>query len=117
MDGVLDHARIIAEREKMRGPQLLQDVSLVPRGHRINRKRYARSDIFACSLEDRKIALGRLYPSHRSARRVSAFAHGVTADVVCQQAGDLGAQSFGIAKRNENATAVTKQFLGAPGRT
>src|SRR5713101_9332133 len=89
MDGVLEHARTIAEREEMPDPHFRYDVSLAPRDDRINRKRYSRSDIFACNLEDRKIALGCLYPSHRSARRVSAFAHGVTADVVCQQAGDL----------------------------
>src|ERR1700738_263555 len=116
MNGVLDHARTIAEREEMPDPQLRYDVSLAPRDDRNNRKRYSRSDIFACSLEDRKIALGCLYPSHRSARRVSAFAHGVTADVVCQQAGDLRAHGFGIPKRNENATPVTQQFLGVPVR-
>jgi hypothetical protein len=67
MNGVLDHARTIAEREEMPDPHLRYDVSLAPRDDRINRKRYSRSDIFACSLEDRKIALGCLYPSHRSA--------------------------------------------------
>src|SRR5260370_42468119 len=112
MNGVLDHARTIAEREEMHDPQLRYDVSLAPRDVRTSRKRYSRSDIFECSLEDRKIALGCLYPSHRSARRVRAFAHGVTADVVCQQAGDLGAQGFGIPKMNENTAPVTQQFLG-----
>ena len=51
----------------MPDPHLRYDVSLAPRDDRINRKRYSRSNIFACSLEDRKIALGCLYPSHRSA--------------------------------------------------
>src|SRR5712692_5610675 len=116
MDGVLEHARTIAEREEMPDPHFRYDVSLAPRDDRINRKRYSRSDIFACSLEDRKIALGYLYPSHRSARRVSAFAHGVTADVVRQQADDLGAQGFSIPKKNENATPITQQFLRVPVR-
>src|SRR5260370_11101990 len=102
MDGVLDHARTIAEREEMPDPHLRYDVSLAPRDDRINRKRYSRSDIFACSLEDRKIALGCLYPSHRSARRVSAFAHGVTADVGCQQAGGLRAHRFCLPPKNED---------------
>src|SRR5260370_21044526 len=111
MNGVLDHARTIAEREEMHDPQLRYDVSLAPRDDRINRKRYSRSDIFACSLEDRKIALGCLYPSHRSARRVSAFAHGVTADVVCQQAGDLGGRGFRSPQQNEHRTAGTQEVL------
>src|SRR5258708_40281949 len=116
MDVVLAHARTIEELEEMPDPHLRYDVSLAPRDDRINRKRYSRSDIFACSLEDCKIALGCLYPSHRSARRVSAFAHGVTADVVCQQAGDLGAHRFRIPQRNENATPGTPPFLGRAGR-
>src|SRR5258708_9983537 len=98
----------------MPDPQLGYDVSLAPRDDRINRKRYSRSDIFACSLEDRKIALGCLYPSHRSARRVSAFAHGVTADLVLQQAVDLCAHGFGIPQRNENSTPLTQEFTGIP---
>src|ERR1700737_3947564 len=101
MNGVLDHARTIAEREEMPDPQLRYDVSLAPRDDRINRKQYSRSDIFACSLEDRKIALGCLYPSHRSARRVSAFAHVVTADGVFQQGGDLGAHGLGIPQKKQ----------------
>src|ERR1700674_547425 len=116
MDGVLDQARTIAEREEMPDPHLRYDVSLAPRDDRIKRKRYSRAEIFACSLEDRKIALGCLYPSHRSARRSSAFTHGVTADVVCQQAAARAAHGFGIRKRNENATPVTQQFLGVPVR-
>src|SRR5260370_21885891 len=100
MDGVLDHARTIAEREEMPDPHLRYDVSLAPRDDRINRKRYSRSDIFACSLEDCKIALGCLYPSHRSARRVSAFAHGVTADVVFQPAGRLRSPGFRIPQKH-----------------
>ena len=70
--------------------------------------------LLARSLEDREIALGGLRPSHRSASRVRAFAHGMTADIVCQQAGDLGAHGFGIAKRNENAASVSQQFLRVP---
>ena len=38
----------------------------------------------------------------------------MTADVVRQQAGDLSAHSFGIPKRNQNATPVIQKFLGVP---
>ena len=36
------------------------------------------------------------------------------ADVVRQQTGDLGAQRFSIAKRNENAAPVAQELLGVP---
>ena len=61
-----------------------------------------------------KIALGRLHPSHRPACRVGTFAHGMPADVVRQQTGDLSAQRLGVAERNENAAAVAEQLLGVP---
>src|SRR6202049_4992206 len=96
MNGVLDHARTIAEREEMPDPQLRYDVSLAPRDDRINRKRYSRSDIFACSLEERKIALGCLYPSHRSARRVSALPLGETGAVAFRRGRDAGCHVFGV---------------------
>src|ERR1700687_3694412 len=102
MDRMLDHARTIAEREEMPDPHLGYEKALARGDDRINRKRKFRSGIFVRSFEYRKIALGGLYPSHRSARRISALAHGLTADVVCQKAGDLGAHGFGVAKRNEN---------------
>src|SRR5260370_15301977 len=96
MDGVLDAARSIEEREEIPGPHLRYDVSLAPRDVRTSRKRYSRSDIFECSLEDRKIALGCLYPSHRSARRVRTFSHGLTPDVDCHPPGQSRAQRFCI---------------------
>src|ERR1700754_860417 len=95
-------------------PRRRYDGSLTRGDDRVGRKRYSRSGVFTRGLEDRKIALGCLYPGHGSARRISALAHGVTADVVRQQAGDLDAQGFGIGKRNENAAPVTQQFLGVP---
>ena len=114
MDSMLDHARTIAEREKMPGPHLRYEKALACGDDRINRKRSSRLELFVCRFEDRKITFGGLHPGHRSARRISAFAHGVTEDIVCQQAGDLGAQRFGIAKWNENAAPITQQFLGMP---
>ena len=64
--------------------------------------------------ECRQIALGRLRPCHGSAGRVRAFAHGVPADIVGQQCGDLRANGFRIAERNQNAAPVIQQFPGVP---
>src|SRR5271168_4896613 len=97
MDGVLEYARTFAERKEMPDPNLRHDVSASPRNDRI---RYIRPGILALSLEDGKIALGRLHPSHRSACCICTFAHGITADIVRQQTGDLDAQSIGITKGN-----------------
>src|SRR6266568_2160051 len=104
MEGVLEHARTIAEREEMPDPHLRNNVTLAQRDDRTNRQRYFGSGTLARSLKDREIALGRLRPRHRPTCRVSPFAHGMTTDVVCQQASDLGAHGFDIPKRNQNAT-------------
>src|SRR5439155_9794821 len=106
MDGVLEQARIIAEREKMPDPQLRNNRRLAPSYDRSYRKRKSRSSALARSLQDRKIALDGFRPRHRSAGRVRAFAHGMTADVVRQQASDLRAHSFGIPKGNQNAAPL-----------
>src|SRR5258705_14007621 len=112
MDGMLDHARTIAEREEMLHPHFRYDRAFAPGNDRIDRRRNSAADIFARDFENRKITLGCLHPSHWSARRICALAHGLTAYVVCQKAGDFGAQAFGIAKRNQNAGPVTWPFLG-----
>src|SRR5205807_5650499 len=85
MGGVLEHARAIAEREEMPDPQLRNGRRLAPSHDRIIRKRKSRSSALTRSLQDGKIALGGFRPRHRSAGRVRAFAHGMTADVVRQQ--------------------------------
>src|SRR6266849_6454581 len=114
MDGVLEYTCTIAERKEMSDPHLRNAVPLALRDDRINRKRYSRSGALARSLEYCEIALGRLRPRQRSACRVGPFAHGMTADVVFQQACNLSAYGFGIPKGNQNATPVTQQFLGVP---
>src|ERR1017187_3910200 len=103
MDGVLEHARTVAEREEMPDPHFRNAVSVALGDDRINWGQYSSPGVFARALEDCEIALGRLLPRHRSACRIRTFAHGVTTDVVCQQTGDLGAQGFDIPKRNQNA--------------
>src|SRR6202162_1869319 len=103
MDGLLEHARTVAEREEMLDSHLRNGGSLAPSDDWINRKRYSRSGGRARSLKHREITLGRLRPRHRSTRRVGAFAHGITADVVRKQARDFGAHGVDIAKRNQNA--------------
>src|SRR5208282_1540079 len=114
MDGVLEQARAVAKRKEMSDPNLRYDVSLSSGNDRINGKQYSSPGILALSLEDGKIALGRLPPSHRSACRVGSFAHGMPANVVRQQAGDFDAQSFGVAKRNQDAEPAAQQLLGVP---
>src|SRR5260370_37190843 len=114
MDRMLDHARTIAEREEMPHPHFRYDRAFAPGNDRIDRRCNSAADIFACDFENRKITLGCLHPSHRSARRVCALAHCLTTYVVCQKSGDFGAQGFGIAKMDQNAVAVTSQFLGVP---
>src|SRR5258707_11991189 len=107
MDGMLDHARTIAEREEMPHPHFRYDRAFAPGNDRIDWRRNSAADIFACDFENLKITLGCLHPGHRSAPRICALAHGITTYVVCQKAGDFGAQGFGIAERNQNAALVT----------
>src|SRR5271169_6859769 len=102
MDGVLEDARTVAERKEMLDLNVRYDVSVSLRDDRINGKQYFRPGILGLSLEDGKIALGRLHPSHRSACRVRTFAHGMPADVVRQQTCDLGAESFDVPKRSQD---------------
>src|ERR1700730_4036483 len=110
MNGVLEHACAVAERKEMPGSNVRYDVSVSPRDDRVSGKQYSRLGILALGFEGAKIALGRLHPSHRSACRVGALAHGMSADVVRQQARDLDAQSFGVAERNQNAATVAQQL-------
>src|SRR5271170_2470545 len=109
MDSVLEHARTVAP-----DPHFRNAVSLALGEDRINWSQYSRLGVLARCLEDCEIALGRLCPRHRSACRVRTFAHGMTADVVRQQTGDLGAQGPGIPKRNQYAAPVAQQLLGVP---
>ena len=112
MDRVLEHARAVAEREEMADPHL-RNGGCLARERRSDQAEATISGraLLARRLEDREIALGRLRPRHRSARRIGALAHGMTADVVRQQAGDLGADRLGIAKRNQNAAPVASSSL------
>jgi hypothetical protein len=116
MDSVLEHPRTIAEREEMAHPHLRKGGCLPESNNRIKRNHIFRSDTLACSLKDQEIALGRLGPGHRPARRVCPLAHSVTADIVGQQAGNLGAHGCSIPEGNQNAASVTQQFLGMPVR-
>src|ERR1700732_3167456 len=102
MNGVLEHARAVAERKEMPGPNVRYDVSVSPRDDRVSGKQYSRLGILALSFEGAKIALGRLHPSHRSACRIGALAHGMSADVVRQQGRDLDAPGLCVPGRKQN---------------
>src|ERR1700674_4245887 len=91
VDGMLDYAGTVAKREEMPDPHLRYDGALAREADRIDRRRTSGSDVCVCGFENREIPLGGLHPGHRAARPISAFAHGVTPNIVCQKAGDLGA--------------------------
>src|SRR5436189_5626620 len=96
MDCVLEHSRAVTEREEMADPQLRKSGRLPESGDRIKRNDLFRSVTLARHLKGREIALGRLRPGHRPARSVGTLAYSVTADIVGQQAGNLGAHGCGI---------------------
>src|SRR6478752_10591283 len=98
MDGMLEDARAVAEREEMTDPDLRDLMFYAPENDPLGRKHDFRPGALACRLEGCEIPLGRLRPGHRPARGIRPFAHGMAADIVSQQAGDLDAQGFGICK-------------------
>ena len=109
IDGVLQHARAVAEREEMPDPNFRKRAFLARKATiESTRGDIAAPALSLRGLENREIALGRLRPGHRSARRVGALAHGIAADIVRQQAGDLAADGFGIPERNQNAAPVAQ---------
>src|SRR3954471_15898244 len=104
MGGVLEHARTVAERKEMPHSQFRYAVSPARGDDRINWNQFSGPSVLARCLKNRNIAHCRLRPSHRSAGRVGTLTRSVTADVVCQQAGDFAAHRFSIPERNQNAT-------------
>src|SRR5258708_19610679 len=98
MDRMLDHARTIAEREEMPHPHFWYDRAFAPGNDRIDRRCNSAADIFACDFENRKITLGCLHPSHRSARRIFPLAHALPTYLVFHKARDFASQRFLISK-------------------
>jgi len=62
MDGVLEHARAVAEREEMPDLNFRYDVSVSSGDDRINGNRYSRPGILALSLEDARDSAWRFAP-------------------------------------------------------
>ena len=80
--GMLENAGAIAQRKEMSNLDLRYDVSISQSGHRTDRKVYSGLRIPALGPERGKVALRRLHPRHRAARRIGSFADGVTTKVV-----------------------------------
>ena len=80
----------------------------------IKHRRNFRHISYASCFKYIEIALGRLRPCHRSARGISAFAHGMASDIVRQQRGNFISDRSGIVEWNQNAAAISQKFFGVP---
>ena len=116
VDRMLEHSGIVAEREEMADPDLR--TTALGRAHQRTsaEARLIVQGYFLCRALSKtvKVALCRLRPCHRSARRIGALAHRQPADIVRQQTGNLTADRLGVAERNQNAAPLSQQFLGVP---
>ena len=89
MDGMLQHAGAVAERQKVSGRYFRKVLFSAPRMVELDRHHGGRAGPRMQILEAGKIASCRLRPGHRPPFGESTRPHGVSAHVVGQQSGDL----------------------------
>ncbi len=109
MNRVLEQPRLVTQRQEM--PILISGITVALQARRDRAKLPVEFGPDCAQFRKRRSSASPFVPTSLIGSRHTLAAHGMTADVVGQQTGNLAAGCLGIAKRNQNAPPSASSSL------